>query len=209
LIARITGHPVHLGSPTTPIAKRDLSILDVACRVDLICYWKSAIKWTPESRLQFHCRDHVGHLRFLSRPGQVPLQLKKDSAHLPTWPQHWRLRPASYHLLPLCPAGDLYLPCGAPNSRSRKSPRVDGPVLVISNPVTYLGLALGSMAGEFASPGWFIPPPHPVRLQIPYPRFVPYCRWAVGQTKVPSAPIGGVPHNYSCWACSSGFMERT
>jgi long-chain acyl-CoA synthetase len=134
LIARITGRPVQPGPPDANLeTDLHLSSLD---RVELM----SALEQRHQVDLneaQFQDVTTVEQLeKLLSQGSSAPIQ------HVfPTWPQHWLvrlLRLAIYYSL-AWPATYLL---AAPRIRGRENLRgLQGPVLVISNHVTYLDIA--------------------------------------------------------------------
>jgi long-chain acyl-CoA synthetase len=134
LIARITGRPVQPGPPDANLeTDLHLSSLD---RVELM----SALEERHQVDLneaQFQDVTTVAQLeKLLSQGSSAPIQ------HVfPTWPQHWLvklLRLTIYYLL-AWPATYLL---AAPRIRGRENLRgLQGPVLVISNHVTYLDIA--------------------------------------------------------------------
>jgi len=134
LIARITGRPVQPGAPDANLeTDLHLSSLD---RVELM----SALEQRHQVDLneaQFQDVTTVAQLeRLLTQGNSAPIQ------HVfPTWPQHWLvrlLRLAIYYLL-AWPATYLL---AAPRIRGHENLRgLQGPVLVVSNHVTYLDIA--------------------------------------------------------------------
>lgn len=134
LIAKIAGHPVQLNSKSASLeGDLQLSSLD---RVELMSALEERYQ-VQLNEVQFEEAATVGQLEKL-------LSAAPPSAvhHLyPTWPQNWpttALRLAVYYLL-AWPATYLL---AAPRIRGREHLRgLKGPVLVISNHVTYLDIA--------------------------------------------------------------------
>ena len=134
LIARITGRPVQLGSGDANL-ETDLHLTSLD-RVELM----SALEERHQvdlSEAQFQDVSTVAQLeKLLVQGSSAPIQ------HVyPTWPQHWLInafRLTVYYLL-AWPATYLL---AAPRIRGRDNLRgLEGPVLVISNHVTYLDIA--------------------------------------------------------------------
>jgi long-chain acyl-CoA synthetase len=134
LITRITGRPVPLGSDDTNLeADLHLTSLD---RVELM----SALEERHQVDLneaEFQDVTTVAQLeKLLAQGSSSPVQHA-----FPTWPQHWLVtafRLAVYYSL-AWPATYLL---AAPRIRGREHLRgLQGPVLVISNHVTYLDIA--------------------------------------------------------------------
>jgi long-chain acyl-CoA synthetase len=134
LITRITGRPVQLGSHDAHL-ETDLNLTSLD-RVELM----SALEERHHVDLneaQFQDLTTVAQLeKLLAQGSSSPTQ------HVfPTWPQHWLitiLRLAVYYSL-AWPATYLL---AAPRIRGRENLRgLQGPVLVISNHVTYLDIA--------------------------------------------------------------------
>jgi long-chain acyl-CoA synthetase len=134
LIVRITGRPVHPDSQDANL-ETDLHLTSLD-RVELM----SALEERHQVDLneaQFQDVTTVAQLeKLLSQGSSAPIQ------HVfPTWPQHWlvtALRLAVYYSL-AWPATYLL---AAPRIRGRENLRgLRGPVLVISNHVTYLDIA--------------------------------------------------------------------
>ena len=134
LIARITGRPVQLnGSATTLEADLQLSSLD---RVELMNVLEERYQ-VELNETRFADVATVEQLQKLIAGGASPA-----AEHVfPTWPQTWvvtALRLVVYYAL-AWPATYLL---AAPRIRGRENLRgVSGPVLVISNHVTYLDIA--------------------------------------------------------------------
>lgn len=134
LIARITGRPVQLGSHNAHL-ETDLHLTSLD-RVELM----SALEERHQVDLneaQFQDVTTVGQLEKLLAHGS-----SSSIQHIfPTWPQHWlitALRLTIYYSL-AWPATYLL---AAPRIRGRENLHgLDGPVLVISNHVTYLDIA--------------------------------------------------------------------
>jgi long-chain acyl-CoA synthetase len=134
LITRITGRPVPLGSHDAHL-ETDLHLTSLD-RVELM----SALEERHQmdlNEVQFQDITTVAQLEKLLAQGS-----SSSIQHVfPTWPQHWlvtALRLAIYYLL-AWPATYLL---AAPRIRGRENLRgLDGPVLVISNHVTYLDIA--------------------------------------------------------------------
>ena len=134
LIARITGRPVQLASGDANL-ETDLHLTSLD-RVELM----SALEERHQVDLneaQFQDVTTVAQLeKLLVQGGSSPIQ------HVfPTWPQHWLInafRLAVYYLI-AWPATYLL---AAPRIRGRENLQgLDGPVLVVSNHVTYLDIA--------------------------------------------------------------------
>jgi long-chain acyl-CoA synthetase len=134
LIAKIAGHPVQLNSKSASLeGDLQLSSLD---RVELMSALEERYQ-VQLNEVQFEEAATVGQLEKLlsaAPPSSVH--------HLyPSWPQNWlttALRLAVYYLL-AWPATYLL---AAPRIRGREHLRgLQGPVLVISNHVTYLDIA--------------------------------------------------------------------
>ena len=134
LITRITGRPVQVGSGDANL-ETDLHLTSLD-RVELM----SALEERHQvnlSEAQFQDVSTVAQLeKLLVQGSSAPIQ------HVyPTWPQHWLIkafRLAVYYLL-AWPATYLL---AAPRIRGRENLRgLEGPVLVISNHVTYLDIA--------------------------------------------------------------------
>jgi long-chain acyl-CoA synthetase len=134
LIARITGRPVQPGSHDANL-ETDLNLTSLD-RVELM----SALEGRHQVDLneaQFQDVTTVAQLeKLIAQGSSSPVQ------HVfPTWPQHWfvtALRLAVYYAL-AWPATYLL---AAPRIRGREHLRgLNGPVLVISNHVTYLDIA--------------------------------------------------------------------
>ena len=134
LIARITGHPIQAGSHDANL-ETDLHLTSLD-RVELM----SALEERHQMDLneaQFQDVTTVAQLeKLLAQGNSSPIQ------HVfPNWPQHWlitALRLAIYYSL-AWPATYLL---AAPRIRGRENLRgLRGPVLVISNHVTYLDIA--------------------------------------------------------------------
>ena len=134
LIARITGHPVHLNSNDTNL-ETDLHLTSLD-RVELMSVLEERHQ-VDLNEAQFQDVVTVAQLeKLLAQGTSFPIQ------HVyPTWPQHWlttALRLAIYYSL-AWPATYLL---AAPRIRGRENLRgLHGPVLVISNHVTYLDIA--------------------------------------------------------------------
>ena len=134
LIAQITGRPIPPGSKDTNLeADLQLSSLD---RVELMSVLEERYQMDLNG-VQFQDAATIGQLQKLI--AQVP---PSTSAYVyPHWPQHWAVtafRLAVYYLL-AWPATYLL---AAPRIRGRENLRgLQGPVLVISNHVTYLDIA--------------------------------------------------------------------
>jgi long-chain acyl-CoA synthetase len=134
LITRITGRPVQLASGNANL-ETDLHLTSLD-RVELM----SALEERHQVDLneaQFQDVSTVAQLeKLLVQGGSAPIR------HVyPTWPQHWLIRAfrlAVYYLL-AWPATYLL---AAPRIRGRENLRgLHGPVLVVSNHVTYLDIA--------------------------------------------------------------------
>ncbi|HWO39115.1 MAG TPA: AMP-binding protein [Candidatus Acidoferrum sp.] len=134
LITGITGRPVQLGSGDANL-ETDLHLTSLD-RVELM----SALEERHQVDLneaQFQDVSTVAQLeKLLVEGSSAPIQ------HVyPTWPQHWLInafRLTVYYLL-AWPATYLL---AAPRIRGRQNLRgLDGPVLVVSNHVTYLDIA--------------------------------------------------------------------
>jgi len=134
LIQQITGHQVQRGSKDTLLeADLQLSSLD---RVELMSALEKRYQ-VDLNEVQFGEATTIGQLERLLKDGASP-----SMEHVyPTWPQNWlitALRLAIYYLLSW-PA-TYFL--AAPRIRGReKLQELHGPVLVISNHVTYLDIA--------------------------------------------------------------------
>jgi long-chain acyl-CoA synthetase len=134
LITRITGHPVQLGSHDA-LLESDLHLTSLD-RVELM----SALEerhLVDLNEAQFQDVTTVAQLeKLLAQGSSSPIQ------HVfPTWPQHWlitSLRLLIYYSL-AWPATYLL---AAPRIRGRENLcELQGPVLVVSNHVTYLDIA--------------------------------------------------------------------
>jgi long-chain acyl-CoA synthetase len=134
LITKITGRPVQLNSKSTSLeADLELTSLD---RVELMSALEERYQ-VQLNEVQFEEAANIGQLeKLLSAAPPSTIH------HLyPAWPQNWlttALRLAVYYLL-AWPATYLL---AAPRIRGREHLRaLEGPVLVISNHVTYLDIA--------------------------------------------------------------------
>jgi long-chain acyl-CoA synthetase len=134
LIARITGRPVQLNAKDTNLeADLQLTSLD---RVELMSVLEERYQ-LDLNETRFADAATVGQLQKLITDGASP-----TTEHVfPTWPQNWLatgIRLVVYYLL-AWPATYLL---AAPRIRGRENLReLHGPVLVISNHVTYLDIA--------------------------------------------------------------------
>jgi long-chain acyl-CoA synthetase len=134
LIARITGRPVQLNAKNTGLeADLQLTSLD---RVELMSVLEERYQ-VDLSEVRFAEVATVGQLQKLIADGASPTM-----EHIfPTWPQNWfttAVRLVVYYSL-AWPATYLL---AAPRIRGRENLRgLNGPVLVISNHVTYLDIA--------------------------------------------------------------------
>jgi long-chain acyl-CoA synthetase len=134
LIGQITGHQVQLDSKDTSLeADLHLTSLD---RVELMSALENRYQ-VGLNEAQFSEVATIGQLERLLKDGA-----SSTVAHVyPTWPQHWlttALRLGVYYLL-AWPATYLL---AAPRIRGRENLRgLRGPVLVVSNHVTYLDIA--------------------------------------------------------------------
>src|SRR5436853_2113364 len=134
LIAQITGRPVQANSKDTNLeADLQLSSLD---RVELMS--------VLEERYQVHLNE--AQFEDTATIGQLEKRIAQGTASTteyvyPQWPQHWAItaiRLAVYYFL-AWPATYLL---AAPRIRGRENLRgLQGPVLVVSNHVTYLDIA--------------------------------------------------------------------
>jgi long-chain acyl-CoA synthetase len=134
LIAQITGRPIDLHSPNTTLdSDLQMSSLD---RVELMSALEDRYQ-TALSEVRFSEAATVGQLEKLLTESPAPAA---DHAY-PRWPQHrliTAIRLIIYYLL-AWPATYLL---AAPKIRGRHNLRnLTGPVLVISNHVTYLDIA--------------------------------------------------------------------
>ena len=134
LITRITGRPVSLGSKDANL-ETDLHLTSLD-RVELMSVLEERHQ-VGLNEAQFQDVTTVAQLEKLLAQGTA-----STIQHVyPTWPQHWfttAVRLAIYYLL-AWPATFLL---AAPRIRGRENLRgLDGPVLVISNHVTYLDIA--------------------------------------------------------------------
>lgn len=134
LIAQITGRPIPTGSKDTNLeADLQLSSLD---RVELMSVLEERYQMDL-NEVQFQDAATIGQLEKLVARGTA-----STTAYVyPRWPQHWPVtafRLGVYYLL-AWPATYLL---AAPCIRGRENLRgLQGPVLVISNHVTYLDIA--------------------------------------------------------------------
>ena len=134
LIAQITGRPIPPGSKDTNLdADLQLSSLD---RVELMSVLEQRYQ-VDLNEVQFQDAATIGQLEKLVARGTA-----STTEHVyPQWPQHWALtalRLAVYYLV-AWPATYLL---AAPRIRGLQNLRgLQGPVLVISNHVTYLDIA--------------------------------------------------------------------
>jgi long-chain acyl-CoA synthetase len=134
LIARITGRPVQPGSHDANL-ETDLNLTSLD-RVELMSVLEGRHQ-VDLNEAQFQDVTTVAQLeKLIAQGSSSPVQ------HVfPTWPQHWfvtALRLAVYYAL-AWPATYLL---AAPRIRGREHLRgLNGPVLVISNHVTYLDIA--------------------------------------------------------------------
>src|SRR5215472_235006 len=134
LIAQITGRPVQANSKDTNLeADLQLSSLD---RVELMSVLEERYQ-VDLNEAQFEDTATIGQLEKLIAQGTAAT----TEYVYPHWPQHWAitaLRLAVYYFL-AWPATYLL---AAPRIRGRENLRgLQGPVLVISNHVTYLDIA--------------------------------------------------------------------
>jgi long-chain acyl-CoA synthetase len=134
IISKITGRPIQFSSNGTNLeTDLHLSSLD---RVELMSVLEERHQ-VDLNEVQFQDATTVAQLEnLLARGGSSPIQ------HVyPTWPQNWltkMVRLGVYYLVAL-PATYIL---AAPKIHGRENLRgVDGPVLVISNHVTYLDIA--------------------------------------------------------------------
>jgi long-chain acyl-CoA synthetase len=134
IISRITGQPVRLSSNGTNLeTDLHLSSLD---RVELMSVLEERHQ-VDLNEVQFQDATTVAQLeKLLAHGSSNPVQ------HVyPSWPQHWVttiVRLGVYYLVAL-PATYIL---AAPRIRGRENLRgVEGPVLVVSNHVTYLDIA--------------------------------------------------------------------
>ena len=134
IISKITGRPIQISSNGTNLeSDLHLSSLD---RVELMSVLEERHQ-VDLNEVQFQDATTVAQLEnLLARGGSSPIQ------HVyPTWPQNWltkMVRLGVYYLIAL-PATYIL---AAPKIHGRENLRgVDGPVLVISNHVTYLDIA--------------------------------------------------------------------
>jgi long-chain acyl-CoA synthetase len=134
LITQITGRPLTPGSRDASLdAGLQMSSLD---RVELMSALEDRYQ-TDLSEVRFSEVETVGQLAKLLTEAPATAA---DHVY-PRWPQHWlttRIRLAVYYLL-AWPATYLL---AAPRVRGRENLRgLDGPVVVVSNHVTYLDIA--------------------------------------------------------------------
>ena len=134
LIAQITGRPILSGSKDANLeADLQLSSLD---RVELMSVLEERYQ-VALNEVQFQDAATIGQLEKLVARGTA----STTEYVYPQWPQHWAitaLRLAVYYLL----AWPTTYLLAAPRIRGRKNlRRLQGPVLVISNHVTYLDIA--------------------------------------------------------------------
>lgn len=134
LIAQITGRPLLPGSKDTSLeADLQLSSLD---RVELMSVLEERYQMDL-NEVQFQDAATIGQLERLISQGTA----SATANAYPHWPQHWAVtafRLTVYYLL-AWPATYLL---AAPRIRGRENLRgLQGPVLVISNHVTYLDIA--------------------------------------------------------------------
>src|SRR6266566_980396 len=134
LIAQITGRPVQANSKDTNLeADLQLSSLD---RVELMSVLEERYQ-VHLNEAQFEDTATIGQLEKLIAQGTA----STTEYVYPQWPQHWAItaiRLAVYYFL-AWPATYLL---AAPRNRGRENLRgLQGPVLVVSNHVTYLDIA--------------------------------------------------------------------
>jgi long-chain acyl-CoA synthetase len=134
LVAQITGRPVQVNAQNMSLeADLQLTSLD---RVELMSVLEERYQ-VDLNEVQFEDVATIGELEKLIAQG-IPPTIEHT---YPTWPQHWlatSLRLAVYYLF-AWPATYLL---AAPRIRGRENLRgLHGPVLVVSNHVTYLDIA--------------------------------------------------------------------
>jgi long-chain acyl-CoA synthetase len=144
LVAQITGRPTSARSPNAELeSELHMSSLD---RVELLSALEDRYQ-TDLSEARFSEVRTVGQLETFLTESSLPAA----AYGYPRWPQNWLvtgLRLAVYYLL-AWPATYLL---AAPRIRGRENLRgLQGPVLVVSNHVTYLDIAwiLPALAGRF------------------------------------------------------------